>query len=148
MGDKNIIIGLAADHAGFEMKEFVKEVLRKQSYEVIDFGTNSNASCDYADYAKPLAEAVQTKEVEKGFAFCGSGNGISISLNRYSKVRSAYCWNTEIAKLARAHNDANVCSIPSRFIESEECLQIISEFLNTFFEAGRHLTRINKMEFV
>lgn len=141
-----MVLGLASDHAGYEMKEFVKEYLQKKGFTVNDYGTNSGDSCDYADYAHPLAESVENGVNQLGLAFCGSGNGINISLNRHKNIRSAYCWKTEIAQLARQHNDANICTVPARFIEKELCIEIIEAFLNTAFEGGRHQCRIEKIE--
>jgi len=140
------IIGLASDHAGYEMKDFVKWILEQEGYQVKDFGTdNSTESCDYADYAHPLALAVENGEVNSGIAVCGSGNGINMTLNKHQGIRSALCWNTEIAKMARAHNDANVMVLPGRYISNEIAAKCIDAYLNTSFEGGRHLDRINKM---
>ena len=141
-----MVLGLASDHAGYEMKEFIKQYLLGKGYSVNDYGTNSGDSCDYADYAHPLAEAVEKGENQFGLAFCGSGNGINISLNRHKGIRSAYCWKTEIAELARLHNDANICTVPARFIEKDLCIEIIEKFLATTFEGGRHQCRIEKIE--
>lgn len=138
-------VGLAADHAGYELKQFVKGMLEGMNIEVVDFGTNSTESVDYPDYAHPLALALESGEVTFGFAFCGSGNGIAITLNRYPHVRAALCWTAEIARLAREHNDANVCSMPSRFITTKEAAGIVEAFLDAKFEGGRHQRRIEKM---
>jgi len=142
--NKNII-GMASDHAGFEMKEAIKSRLEKAGYEVKDFGTYSADSCDYADYAHPLASAISKGELVRGVAFCGSGNGINMTLNHHTDVRSAYCWNVEIAALARQHNDANVCVMPARFLDEETCWAITEKYLNTDFEGGRHQKRIDKI---
>lgn len=141
-----MIIGLASDHAGFQMKEFVEQYLIKKGVEVKDYGTHSEDSCDYADYAHPLAQAIEKGEHKVGLAFCGSGNGINITLNRHAHIRSAYCWKKEIAILARQHNDANVCTMPARFLSEEEIVEIIEAFLATEFEGGRHQCRIEKIE--
>ncbi|MEJ5264378.1 MAG: ribose 5-phosphate isomerase B [Bacteroidales bacterium] len=138
-------IGIASDHAGFRMKEVVKDWLKGMDYEVVDFGTFSEESTDYPDYAHKLAEAVEKKEVEVGISLCGSGNGINMTVNKHQGIRAALCWNNEISRLARAHNDANICSLPARFISDEEAKQIVETFLNTGFDGGRHLTRINKI---
>ncbi|HOK51287.1 MAG TPA: ribose 5-phosphate isomerase B [Bacteroidales bacterium] len=138
-------IGIASDHAGFRMKEVVKDWLKGKDYEVVDFGTFSEESTDYPDYAHKLAEAVEKKEVEVGISLCGSGNGINMTVNKHQGIRAALCWNNEISRLARAHNDANICSLPARFISDEEAKQIVETFLNTGFDGGRHLTRINKI---
>jgi len=141
-----MIIGLASDHAGYDLKEKIKLHLVGEGIKVVDYGTNSPLSCDYADYAHALAKGISNGEMTSGIAFCGSGNGINISLNRHRKVRSAYCWLPKIAELARQHNDANICTIPARFVSEEDAVRIIHAFLITEFEGGRHLTRINKIE--
>ncbi len=141
-----MIIGFASDHAGYDLKLKVIDYLKSKGYETIDYGTNSPESCDYADYAHQLASAIESKELKVGMAFCGSGNGINITLNRHKEVRSAYCWKPEIAELARQHNDANICTIPARFIEEEEAYKIVDIFLATEFEGGRHQKRIEKIE--
>jgi len=138
-------IALAADHAGFVLKDKIKDYLLKNNFEVIDFGTFSEKSVDYPDFAHPLAISVEKKECDFGISICGSGNGINMTANKHQGIRSALCWNVEIAKLARLHNDANVCSLPARFISDEIAISIIITFLNTEFEGGRHLLRIEKM---
>ncbi|MCD7898664.1 MAG: ribose 5-phosphate isomerase B [Bacteroides sp.] len=138
-------IGLASDHAGFELKEYVKELLIKHGMDVKDFGTFSTESCDYADYAHPLAAAIESGECLKGIAVCSSGSGINMTLNKHQGIRAALCWIPEIAALARQHNDANVLVMPGRFISTEMAEKIISVFLFTAFEGGRHLRRIQKM---
>ena len=140
-----IKIGFACDHAGFELKNYLIEDLKSQNYEIEDFGTYSTESCDYPDFAHKLAEAVENEICNIGIAICGSGNGISMTLNKHQKIRAALCWTEEIAKLARLHNDANICSLPARFISNDEALSIINTFLNTNFEGGRHLQRIKKI---
>ncbi len=138
-------VGLAADHAGFEMKSFLVGMLDAMGYEVTDFGTNSADSVDYPDYAHPLALAVESKKVDLGIALCGSGNGINITVNKHQGVRGALCWTAEIARLARQHNDANICSLPARFIANVEASAIVEAFLTTHFEGGRHQRRIDKI---
>jgi len=138
-------VGMACDHAGYRLKKFLKKKLAEEGYEVIDFGCDSSESCDYPDYAHPLARAVERGEVDAAFTMCGSGNGISMVVNKYRGVRSAICWNKEIAKLARAHNDANVCSLPARFISPLIALHICTIFLTTGFDGGRHKRRIEKI---
>ena len=138
-------IGLCCDHAGFPLKEFVKKVLRERGWEFKDFGTNSADSCDYPDFAHPLAEAVEKGEVYPGIAICGSGNGISMTLNKHKAIRAALCWKEELAVLARAHNDANVLVIPGRFITEEEALKVMDAFFSTPFEGGRHQRRVEKI---
>ncbi len=138
-------IGLACDHAGYELKEFVKEILISRSIAFKDFGTHSANSCDYADFAHPLADAVEKGELYPGIAICGSGNGINITLNKHQGIRAALCWEKELAGLARAHNDANILVMPARFISKEEATDIIDAFLTTTFEGGRHQKRIEKI---
>lgn len=138
-------IGLASDHAGFELKEFVKIWLEQNGWNYKDFGTHSTASCDYPDFAHPLAEAVETGECYRGIAICGSGEGISMTLNKHQGIRAALCWIPEIARLARQHNDSNVLVMPGRFIDTATADQIMTEFFNTAFEGGRHQARIDKI---
>lgn len=138
-------IGLACDHAGFELKEFVKTWLDAKGLPYKDFGTNSNESVDYPDFAHPLARAVENGECYPGIAVCGSGNGINMTLNKHQGIRAALCWTPEIALLARLHNDANILVMPGRFISNEEAVQIMEQFLSTDFEGGRHQRRIDKI---
>ncbi|MCQ2203739.1 MAG: RpiB/LacA/LacB family sugar-phosphate isomerase [Bacteroidales bacterium] len=142
---ENNVIGMASDHAGYVMKEAIKKRLEKAGYKVVDFGTNSEASCDYADYAHPLASAISKGELVRAIAFCGSGNGINMTLNKHNGVRAAYCWNEEITRLARQHNDANICVMPARFLEEDFCWTLSEIFLATEFEGGRHQRRVEKM---
>lgn len=139
------IIGLASDHAGYELKEFVKTYLQEKGIAYKDFGTDSEASCDYPDYAHPLAQAVEEGVCYPGIAVCGSGEGISMTLNKHQGIRAALCWQPEIAALTRQHNDANVLVMPGRFISHEEASAIMDNFLNTSFEGGRHQGRIEKI---
>ena len=138
-------IALASDHAGFLLKTAIIQYLKEKNYEVIDFGCFSEESCDYPDYAHPLALAVEKDSNMTGIVCCGSGNGINMTVNKHQGIRSAVCWNSKIAELARSHNNANVCSLPARFISIMEALEIVSIFLHTDFESGRHLIRINKI---
>ena len=138
-------IGIACDHAGYEYKERLVKYLREKGYEVKDYGTHSTESMDYPDTAHPLAFAVEAGEHEKGIVLCGSGNGISMTVNKHQGIRCALCWSTELAALARQHNNANVVSIPARFIAYEEAQAIIDTFLATGFEGGRHQRRIEKI---
>ena len=142
MSDK---IGLACDHAGFKLKEFVKTYLERKGLEWEDFGTNSEESCDYPDYAHALATAIERGDIKRGIAICGSGEGISMTLNKHQQIRAALVWIPEIAHLTRQHNDANVLCMPGRFINEEEAENIMDEFLNTPFEGGRHTRRIEKI---
>ncbi|NOZ46045.1 MAG: ribose 5-phosphate isomerase B [Chlorobi bacterium] len=142
---KSLKIALACDHAGYKIKEKIKEYLIKAGHNVKDFGTNSEESVDYPDFAHPLARAVENNEYNFGITLCGSGNGISMTANKHQGIRAALCWNVEIAKLARLHNNANVCSIPARFVSPELAIEIVNEFLITGFEGGRHIRRLKKM---
>ena len=138
-------IGLCSDHAGFELKQFVKQWLEAKGWEYKDFGTYSTDSCDYPDFAHPLAEAIESGECYPGIAICGSGNGISMTLNKHQGVRAALCWNAELSALARQHNDANVLSMPGRFITTKEAEAILEAFFSNDFEGGRHQRRVDKI---
>ena len=138
-------IGLCSDHAGYELKSIVEGFLEASDIKYKDFGTYSAESCDYADYAHPCAEAVEKGDVYPAIGICGSGNGINMTLNKHQGVRAALCWNVELAKLARQHNDANVLVLPARFISPEMALAIVEAFLSTDFEGGRHQRRIEKI---
>ena len=139
------IIAIACDHAGYEMKEFVKSELTKMSYEIKDYGTFSTDSVDYPDMVHPLGRDINSGVYGKGIVICGSGNGVQMTVNKYPNVRCALCWIDEIAVMARKHNDANVISIPARFISKEMGMQIVNGFLNTDFEGGRHQARVEKI---
>jgi len=138
-------IALACDHAGFSGKMEIIEMLKINNFEVTDFGCFSEESCDYPDFAHPLASAVERGDFFCGISLCGSGNGINITANKHQGIRSALCWNVEIAELARKHNDANICAIPARFVSKEVALQIVNAFLSINFEGGRHQIRVNKI---
>ena len=140
-----MVIGLCCDHAGFNLKEHIKNMLTAEGYEYKDYGTYSSDSCDYPDYAHPLAIAVEQGECYPGIAICGSGEGISMTLNKHQGVRAALCWCEEISRLARQHNDANVCVMPGRFISVDEARAVVEVFLRTTFEGGRHQRRIEKI---
>ncbi|MDP2337754.1 MAG: ribose 5-phosphate isomerase B [Bacteroidota bacterium] len=142
---EKIKIAVSCDHAGYERKQAVLNFLQEQGIEYKDFGTFSGESCDYPDFAHPLAEAVSKGEFDKGITLCGSGNGINMTANKHLGIRSAICWLPEIAQLARLHNDANICALPARFISDSEAIEIVKIFLATGFEGGRHLARINKI---
>lgn len=142
---KKFKIGVASDHAGFDLKKVVKEYLMKEGYDFEDIGCNSSESCDYPDYAHPLGEAIENGKYDIGIVLCGSGNGISMTMNKHQGIRAAICWNEEITELAVKHNDANVCSLPARFLSEEESLRIVKIFLNSEFEGGRHKRRIDKI---
>ena len=139
-------IAIAADHAGYEYKEILKKHLEKQ-YEIQDFGTYSTDSVDYPDFVHPAASSVENGENEFGILICGSGEGVSITANKHQKIRCALCWMPEIAALARQHNDANMISIPARFISKELAFEIVDKFLTTDFEGGRHQNRVDKIAF-
>ena len=145
MNKRGRIIAMASDHGGYEMKEFIKEKLLEENYEVKDFGTFSSDSVDYPDYIHPLAHAINEKTYATGIIMCGSGNGAQITANKYKYVRAALCWNEEQARLAREHNDANVMSLPGRFISFEQAWQMVKIFLTTQFEGGRHERRVKKI---
>jgi len=139
-------IAIAADHAGYETKEFLVGYLSSLGYDVFDFGCHSEESCDYPDVAHPLAEAVATGEFTRAVAVCGSGVGVSIAINRHAGVRGALCWSEEIATLSRRHNDANVICLPARFMDNDTASACVRAFLATEFEGGRHLVRVNKID--
>lgn len=138
-------IGIACDHAGYDMKEFLVGYLSAKGYEVIDFGTHSEESVDYPDFAHALATSVETGETEQGIGLCGSGEGMAMTLNKHRGIRAGLCWNTEIATLIRQHNDANVIVFPARFISNDEAVAMLDLFLETAFEGGRHQKRLEKM---
>lgn len=144
MNDKKII-GMAADHAGYAMKEALKPLLKSMGYEIRDFGTHSEESMDYPDAAHPLGYAVESGEVSCGIAVCGSGNGISMTLNHHPGVRAALCWTPEIGALAKQHNNANVLCLPGRFIPVETAEAIVRAWFDAQFEGGRHQRRIDKI---
>lgn len=127
------------------MKEFIVGYLDGMGYDVHDFGTHDETSVDYPDFAHPLANAIENGELPSGIALCGTGNGISMALNKHQGIRAALCWETEIAHLARQHNDANICSLPARFIENNDAAAIVDAFLKTPFEGGRHQRRVEKI---
>jgi len=138
-------IALASDHAGFDLKNAIILFLKEEKIEFIDYGCYTSEACDYPDYAHPLALAVENDPELIGIVFCGSGNGINMTVNKHQGIRSAICWNTKVAELARSHNNANICSLPARFIDEKEAIEIVKIFLETDFEYGRHLIRINKI---
>lgn len=139
------IIPIANDHAGYELKKKVVEHLTKRGFEVKDFGTDSADSCDYPDFAHQLGRVINRGEMARGIVICGSGNGVQMTVNKYPNVRCALCWTPEIAHLGRQHNNANVLSMPARFISEETALRIVDEFLDTPFEGGRHERRVEKI---
>lgn len=138
-------IGLASDHAGYELKQFVKKYLEGKGMSYKDYGTFSTESCDYPDFAHALAHGIETCEADLGIAICGSGEGISMTLNKHQRIRAALVWMPEIARLCRQHNDANVLVMPGRFIDTTTAEKIMDEFFNTSFEGGRHIRRVEKI---
>lgn len=138
-------VALCSDHAGYETKQAVIKYLTENGIEYHDFGTFSTESCDYPDFAHPCAEAVEDGKYYPGIAICGTGNGIAMTLNKHQQIRAALCWQPELARLARAHNDANILVMPGRFVSDEEAIEIVKTFLDSDFEGGRHQRRIDKM---
>lgn len=138
-------IAIGADHAGFDAKQLAVEWLRSKGYEPVDFGTHSNDSVDYPDFAHEVAGAVEGGDTPLGVLLCGSANGVAMSANKHSGIRAAICWTPEIATLARQHNDANVCCLPARFITREELAAILDAFFQAEFEGGRHARRVGKI---
>lgn len=138
-------IAFASDHAGYELKETLKKYVESKGYCVKDFGTYSTDSCDYPDFAHPAAEAVEKGECDFGITMCGSGNGISMTLNKHQGIRAALCWLPELAALARQHNNANILVLPARFISTEMAESIVDAYLGAEFEGGRHQRRIDKI---
>lgn len=138
-------IGLASDHAGYKMKQFIIKMLQEKGIPYRDYGAFSEESSDYPDFAHPLALAVENGECYPGIALCGTGLGISMALNKHRGIRAALCWNPDVAFFARAHNDANVLALPGRLLSEEEIYDILVMFLNTPFEGGRHAVRVDKI---
>ena len=143
--DINKPVALGADHAGYEYKEAIKKMLVKAGWQVVDKGTFGTGSCDYPDYAHPVAEMIANGEAAAGILICGSGIGVSITANRHAGVRAALCWTEEVASLSRQHNNANVLCIPSRFVSVELAEKMTDVFLSTAFEGGRHERRVEKI---
>jgi ribose 5-phosphate isomerase B len=138
-------IAITCDHAGYEMKVALISYLEGMGYEVTDLGSFSPEPTDYPEYGHKIARHIAQKKSDYGISLCGSGNGINMTANKHPLIRSALCWNEEIAELARQHNDANICAIPARFITFEQAVQIVDRFLNSPFEGGRHKRRIDKI---
>ncbi len=139
-------IAIGCDHAGFELKETLKTYLVEKGFELMDKGTYSLDSVDYPDFAHAVSIAIEKGQVGLGILICGSGNGISMAANKHAGIRAALCWKSEIASLARLHNNANILSLPARFISVEEAEEIVDTFLSTDFEGGRHANRVNKIQ--
>jgi len=138
-------IAIGSDHAGFEYKSKIVQYLTDKGIELQDFGTFSTESVDFPDFAHPTASAVEKGEVDFGILICGSGQGVNMTANKHQGVRSALCWNTDVARLSREHNDANIIALPARFVAYEYAIEMIEIFLNTSFEGGRHERRVQKI---
>lgn len=138
-------LAIASDHAGYRMKQTLIKHLEDKGYAVSDLGTDSEVSVNYPDFGHPLAEAVESGDYQFGISLCGSGNGINMVTNKHQGIRGALCWNVEISKLARSHNNANICSLPARFIDENSAIRIVDAFLETNYEGGRHDIRIKNI---
>lgn len=141
----NLTIGIASDHAGFQLKELIKSFLETRNIGTQDFGTNSTESCDYPDYVHPLAQAIESKALRYGIVICGSGNGVCMTVNKYPSVRGALVWLPDLSEMARRHNDANVLCLPARYLKPEQALEIVRIFFDMPFDGGRHQTRVDKI---
>ena len=139
-------ISIGGDHAGFEYKTRIFQMLKQKGFEIMDMGPYSDESADYPDFAHPVATSVENGEADSGILVCGSGNGVAMSANKHQGVRAAVCWNTELAALARQHNDANVLCLPARFISYPEAENIVNVFVEADFEGGRHQRRVDKIK--
>jgi ribose 5-phosphate isomerase B len=142
---ENNLIAIGSDHAGFHHKTAIVRWLEQHGYEVMDAGTDSESSTDYPDHIHPVADAVEQGHAKLGIILCGSGNGAAMTANKHQGIRAALCWNTELAALARQHNDANILAIPGRFVEESLALEMVEVFLSTPFEGGRHQRRVDKI---
>ncbi|MFI3282970.1 MAG: ribose 5-phosphate isomerase B [Rikenellaceae bacterium] len=138
-------IGITCDHAGFQMKEFLVGYLSSKGLEVLDYGCYSEESVDYPDMAHALAKGYDAAEISRGIGLCGSGEGMAIALNKHQQIRAGLCWNVEVAKLIRQHNDANVLVLPARFVDNDEAVAMVDAWLETEFEGGRHQKRVDKI---
>jgi ribose 5-phosphate isomerase B len=141
----NNSIPIGCDHAGFKLKNHIINHLEKKGYSTKDYGCYTEESIDYPDFGHPVANHITNNEETKGILICGSGNGINMTANKHQAIRSALCWNKEVAVLSREHNDANIIALPARFISNEEAIEIVDAFFNTDFEGGRHERRVNKI---
>ena len=142
-----MIVALGSDHAGYRIKEEIREYLSGKGYIIIDLGTYSEESADYPDFAHAVSLAVERGEADRGILVCGTGLGVSITANKHAGIRCALCWDHEIARLARSHNDANILALPGRFIPGSRAIDMVEIFLNTAFDGGRHSIRIDKISF-
>ena len=138
-------LAIGNDHAGSDLKKKIVNLLEAQNIEVVNYGTDQNESVDYPDFAHPVGKSIQENKVDLAIVICGSGNGVNMVVNKYPKVRSALCWNTELAALARSHNNANILAIPARFVSEEVAIKMVNTFLTTLFEGGRHQNRVEKI---
>ena len=138
-------IAIGGDHAGFQLKEIIKSKLESEGYLLEDFGPFSDQSVDYPDFVHPVANSVENEEYNFGILICGSGNGVAMTANKHKGIRAAVCWNEMLAKLARAHNDANILCLAGRFLDDELAMEIVDTFLKTDFDGGRHIKRIKKI---
>ena len=138
-------LSIGNDHAGSDIKKKIVNLLQAQNIEVVNYGTDQNESVDYPDFAHPVGKSIQENKVDLAIVICGSGNGVNMVVNKYPKVRSALCWNTELAALARSHNNANILAIPARFVSEEVAIEMVNTFLTTPFEGGRHQNRVEKI---
>ena len=143
--DLTLPVAIGSDHAGFTYKSKLVQWLKEQGLEVIDMGVNQNSSVDYPDYAHPVSEIVEKKEAAFGILICGSANGVCMTANKHAGIRAALCWQTDVAKITRQHNDANIIGIPARFVAFEYAVQMVEVFMETEFEGGRHQLRIDKI---
>jgi ribose 5-phosphate isomerase B len=142
---KSVRIAIGCDHAGYDLKESIKEFLIKNNFVVKDFGAFSTDAVDYPDYVHPLSNSIEKGENDMGVLICGSANGVAITANKHIKIRAAIAWNNEVASLARKHNNANVLCLPARFISRNDAIQFVNTFFTTDFEGGRHAQRVNKI---
>ena len=140
-----MIFSIGNDHAGVDYKEAIVSYLRSKGHQVTNHGTDTEASVDYPDFIHPVAKDVSSKTVDLGIIICGSGNGASMTANKYQDIRSALCWTKEIVALAREHNNANILSLPARFISIPQAIAMVEVYINTEFEGGRHQNRIDKI---
>lgn len=138
-------ISIGNDHAGVDYKKYIQEYLFVKDVEVKNYGTDSLESVDYPDFAHPVSQDVNDQSSDLGILICGSGNGVCMTANKYEKVRAALCWNKELAKLSKSHNNANIVCIPARFVDKEQALEIVKTFISENFEGGRHERRVNKI---
>jgi ribose 5-phosphate isomerase B len=138
-------LAIGNDHAGSDLKKKIVALLEDRNIEVVNYGTDQNESVDYPDFAHPVGKSIQENKVDLAIVICGSGNGVNMVVNKYSKVRSALCWNTDLAALARSHNNANILAIPARFVSKEVAIEMVNTFLTTPFEGGRHQNRVEKI---